>query len=81
MLNLVGFDLSAVRLGGDDVEAIASFLDMNRGISWQASPHPKLDPGEEITRRLIFLFPEELKPNRLRAEGMVLDFPVSRIGN
>jgi hypothetical protein len=71
------FDLSAVRLGGDDVERIASILDMNRGFNWLANPHPELDPGEEITRKLFFQFPEELKPDRLSAEGMTLAFPVS----
>ena len=69
------FDLNAVRLGGDEVEATPSVFDMNWSISWEANPYPKLDPGEEITRKLIFAFPEHLDPDRLSVIGLVLAFP------
>ena len=72
------FDLTAVRLGGGEIETTPSIFDMNWLINWEAKPHPKLDSGEEIARMLIFNFPENLDPDRLTAGGLILTFPDSR---
>lgn len=72
------FDLAAVRLGGGEVEENPSILDMNWGINIEVNPQPELDPGEEITRLLIFDFPEHLDPDHLSVGGLTLAFPDSR---
>jgi hypothetical protein len=79
------FDLTAVRLAGNDHEVTPVLLAKHWTDPpwWEAAfggwksaePRPELGAGEEIVRRLIFIFPEELTPERLVAAGLTIAFP------
>jgi hypothetical protein len=50
-------------------------IDADCFITVQANPAPRLGPGETITRRLAYMLPPAVEPERLACEKGVIEIP------
>jgi hypothetical protein len=59
--------------GGKQVKPF--ILDMNSPVTMRANPEPRLAPGETISRRLIYIIPEGVAPEKIIYEKTEIGFP------
>lgn len=64
------FKLDQVVLAHKNKATTPSIVDANKGVTFRANRRPKLAPRETITRLLYYVFPNELKPDRVYIKGI-----------
>lgn len=64
------FKLDQVVLAHKDKATTPSIVDTNKRVTFRANRRPKLAPRETITRLLYYVFPNELKPDRVYIKGI-----------
>ncbi len=60
--------------GGKQVKPF--ILDMNSMVTMRANPEPRLSPGETVSRRLIYIIPDGVDPEKMTYEKTEIGFPV-----
>ena len=64
------FRLSDVVLAHKKNGTTPSIIDAGKGVNFRADGTPKLAPKETISRVLYYVFPTELKPDRVYIKGL-----------
>jgi hypothetical protein len=62
--------------GGKQVKPF--ILDMNSAVTMRANPAPKLAPGETVSRRLIYIVPDGVAPEKIIYEKTVIEFALKK---
>jgi hypothetical protein len=70
---VVLLDKILLTAGGKQVKPF--ILDMNSPVTMRANPEPRLAPGETISRRLIYIIPESVAPEKIIYEKTEIGFP------
>ncbi len=66
-------DKITLSAGGKQVKPY--IIDMNSPVTMRANPEPRLASGETISRRLIYIVPEEVSPEKITYEKTEIGFP------
>lgn len=72
------FSYEACRLEGKGASAQPMVVDRNAELNSAADNSEAYEPGQERTRKLIFRFPGDQRPTRMKCGAIVLPIPASR---
>jgi hypothetical protein len=67
--------LNRIMLAAGGKQAKPFILDMNSAVTMRANPAPKLAPGETVSRRLVYILPDGVAPEKIIYEKTVIEVP------
>lgn len=70
------FLLDRIMLSAGERQVKPLIMDMNSAVTMRANPAPRLKAGETITRRLIYIVPKGIIPEKITYEKKELIIPV-----